>query len=138
MVSKVHFFRVLVTFEPGRSLPQFVTTNCLILHSQGILSLLTTGVDPFICACLWTWYRKVPIRVRVGGNVSNGINIRRGIKLCSVLSPVIFNNAICWATCHLPPYLIEPYVDASHLSYTDDILLLSCDLQGLQKAADSV
>ena len=28
---KIPFFRVLVTIEPGRSLLQFVTTNCLIL-----------------------------------------------------------------------------------------------------------
>ena len=30
LVSKFHFFRVLVTIEPGRSLLQLVTTNCLI------------------------------------------------------------------------------------------------------------
>ena len=28
--TKIPFFRVLVTIEPGRSLLQFVTTNCLI------------------------------------------------------------------------------------------------------------
>ena len=28
---KILFFRVLVTIEPGRSLLQFVTTNCLII-----------------------------------------------------------------------------------------------------------
>ena len=28
---KIPFFRVLVTIEPGRSLLQFVTTNCLIV-----------------------------------------------------------------------------------------------------------
>ena len=27
---KIPFFKVLVTIEPGRSLLQFVTTNCLI------------------------------------------------------------------------------------------------------------
>ena len=27
---KIQFFRVLITIEPGRSLLQFVTTNCLI------------------------------------------------------------------------------------------------------------
>ena len=27
---KIRFFRFLVTIEPGRSLLQFVTTNCLI------------------------------------------------------------------------------------------------------------
>ena len=27
---KIPFFRVSVTIEQGRSLPQFVTTNCLI------------------------------------------------------------------------------------------------------------
>ena len=70
--------------------------------------------------------------------MSNRINVRRGVKQGSVLSPVIFNDAIRSAIRHLPPYLIEPYVDASHLSYADDILLLSDDLQGLQKAVDSV
>ena len=48
-----------------------------------------------------------------------------------MLSPVIFKDDIRSAIRHLPPYLIEPYVDASHLSYVDDILLLSDDLQGL-------
>ena len=28
---KIPFFRVLVTIEPGRSLLQFVTTNCLTI-----------------------------------------------------------------------------------------------------------
>ena len=29
---KIPFFRVLVTIEPGHSLLQFVTTNCLIKY----------------------------------------------------------------------------------------------------------
>ena len=31
---EIPFFRVLVTIEPGRSLLQFVTTNCLIFSSR--------------------------------------------------------------------------------------------------------
>ena len=31
---KISFFRVLVTIEPGRSLLQFVTTNCLIMKER--------------------------------------------------------------------------------------------------------
>ena len=31
---KIQFFRVLVTIEPGRSLLQFVTTNCLMGNSK--------------------------------------------------------------------------------------------------------
>ena len=31
---KIPFFRVSVTIEPGRSLLQFVTTNCLILNGS--------------------------------------------------------------------------------------------------------
>ena len=81
-----------------------------ILHSQEILSLLRSGEDSFICACLWTWYRKVSIRVRVGGHVSKRINIRRGVKQGSVLSPVIFDNAIRLATRHLPPYVDTSFV----------------------------
>ena len=40
-IFRFSFFRVLVTIEPGRSLLQFVTTNCLIriiIHSYGIMS----------------------------------------------------------------------------------------------------
>ena len=32
---KIPFFRVSVTIEPGRSLLQFVTTNCLTPRFQG-------------------------------------------------------------------------------------------------------
>ena len=32
--TKIAFFRVLVTIEPGRSLLQFVTTNCLIRYHE--------------------------------------------------------------------------------------------------------
>ena len=39
---KIQFFRVLVTIEPGRSLLQFVTTNCLILFKNFI------GLFPYI------------------------------------------------------------------------------------------
>ena len=42
---KIPFFRVLVTIEPGRSLLQFVTTNCLI-HSHKLLDQ-----TPYEIAC---------------------------------------------------------------------------------------
>ena len=36
---KIPFFRVLVTIEPGRSLLQFVTTNCLTIRKVTLLEL---------------------------------------------------------------------------------------------------
>ena len=42
IVIKIPFFGVLVTIEPGRSLLQFVTTNCLIISVRFILILLLT------------------------------------------------------------------------------------------------
>ena len=53
---KIQFFRVLVTIEPGRSLLQFVTTNCLIRvylkeiltgAKIGVLKTSSQGVIPF-------------------------------------------------------------------------------------------
>ena len=41
---KIPVFRVLVTIEPGRSLLQFVTTNCLI-NSSSYLNLLLPPLD---------------------------------------------------------------------------------------------
>ena len=37
IVIKILFFRVLVTIEPGHSLLQFVTKNCLIHHACKIM-----------------------------------------------------------------------------------------------------
>ena len=36
---KIQFFRVLVTIEPGRSLLQFVTTNCLMSRLEFQMSI---------------------------------------------------------------------------------------------------
>ena len=42
---KIQFFRVLVTIEPGRSLLQFVTTNCLILIFIFVLPVFNFSFD---------------------------------------------------------------------------------------------
>ena len=46
---KIQFFRVLVTIEPGRSLLQFVTTNCLILlyFYKSEKNFWGGGIQPF-------------------------------------------------------------------------------------------
>ena len=53
---KIPFFRVSVAIEPGRSLLQFVTTNCLIISTGSVpvitrlkfltLNLVMTGIGP--------------------------------------------------------------------------------------------
>ena len=46
---KIRFFRVLVTIEPGRSLLQFVTTNCLNGETaQSTRNSLATQTKKFI------------------------------------------------------------------------------------------
>ena len=45
--TKISFFRVLVTIEPGRSLLQFVTTNCL-----KILGALSSELKVSKAVCL--------------------------------------------------------------------------------------
>ena len=42
---KIQFFRVLVTIEPGRSLLQFVTTNCLKEDKQNSWVPLSLSVE---------------------------------------------------------------------------------------------
>ena len=48
---KILFFRVLVTIEPGRSLLQFVTTNCLtrFLLERIWITILRMGVQEHLC-----------------------------------------------------------------------------------------
>ena len=109
-----------------------------ILHSRAILSLFRSGVNPFVCTCLWQWYQYSSIRIRWQGTVSNRIRVHRGLKQDSVLGPAIFNSSIREVTRQIPPYLTEQYIDASHLSYADDILLLDNNLGVLQNATDVV
>ena len=47
---KIPFFRILVNIEPGRSLLQFVTTNCLILVILKWVALISafSGENPTI------------------------------------------------------------------------------------------
>ena len=54
---KIQFFRVLVTIEPGRSLLQFVTTNCLKVF-----------LEPLICVIIsvrfkFQWYSLLSIEI---------------------------------------------------------------------------
>ena len=101
-----------------------------VLHSQAILSIFRSGVNPFFCTCLWQWYQNSSIQIHLQGTVSNYFCVRRGVKQGSVLSPAIFNNSTRGFTRHIPPYLIEPYINANHLFYADDIFLLADNLGG--------
>ena len=95
-----------------------------MLHSHAILSLLRSGVNPFVGQCLAGCYGNSSERIFSGGQLSDRIYLRRGVKQGSVLSRFIFNNAIRSATRFIPPYMIKG-IDISHLSYADDILLFS-------------
>ena len=64
--------------------------------------------------------------------------MHRGVKQGSALSPALFNNSIRKVTRRIPQYLIEPYIDASRLSYAKDILLLADNLGLLKNAVDVV
>ena len=109
-----------------------------ILHSQAVLGLLRCSVNPFICASLWQWYQNSSMRVHVENLYSSRISVHHGAKQGLVLSSAIFNNTIRCATCTIPHFLIEPSIDASHLSCADDILLLSDNFRPLQAAVNSL
>ena len=64
--------------------------------------------------------------------------MRREAKQSSVLSPAIFNNVIGCVIGRIPHFLIELSIDQSHLSYADDILLLSDNMQSLQATVNSL
>ena len=60
------------------------------------------------------------------------------VKQGSVLSPLIFNNALRTATRNIPPYIIDGHIDISHLSYADDILLLADNLSSMERAFEAL
>ena len=104
-----------------------------MLHSHTFLSLLHSGVSPFIGQCLADWYGNSSERIFSGGQLSNRIYLRHGVIQGSVVSLFIFNDAIRSATRLIPPFVIKG-IDIRYLSYADDMLLFSDNLILMQNA----
>ena len=91
---EIPFFRVSFTIEPGRSLLQFVTTNCL---------------NPYSVKFHSNCYGNIPTRLEVcqGG----------------VLWPYLFSICIRSVLYKIMPFLFCNLVNVSCIAYADDILL---------------
>ena len=96
--------------------------------------LLRRGMDAAIVQLLVTWYASQKFYVRWGTSLSDGFTVSNGVRQGGILSPYLFNVY----TDGLSELLDRSGVgchylgSVNHLSYADDMVLLSPTPHGLQ------
>ena len=104
-------------------------------HWKLFEKLLCRGMDPSIVQLLVSWYETQQFHVLWGDFLTEGFSATNGVRQGGILSPYLFNAYtdglsecldMSGIGCH---YLGS----VNHLSYADDMVLLSPTPQGLQK-----
>ena len=82
------------------------------------------------------WYRSQEYVVKLGNDISSGFNVTNGIKQGGLISPALYSVY----TADLNKLLTEAKVGChivgqcvNHLSYADDLVLLSPSVKALQQ-----
>jgi hypothetical protein len=107
-----------------------------VLHNGLFLKMLNKGIAPSFVQILSTWYRNLFCSVSWNSVISEAFIIKCGVRQGGVLSPYLFSfyiDALIEALRNSGYGVYIANCFAGCILYADDILLLSCSCQGLQK-----
>ena len=102
-------------------------------------SLLSAGIPVMIIDVLCNWYSKLCFAVRWNNVISEAIVVRSGVRQGSCLSPAICNVFMNVFILQLKTLNVGCHVSGMFvgcLLYTDDIILISPSVIGLQEMLD--
>ena len=111
----------------------------MINHYKLFDSLIKAGIPGWIIDILINWYSKLTVKVRWNGNLSHSFIVQSGVRHGSCLSPSLFNVFIDLFTCELRKLNVGCHIFneiVGCLLYTDDIIILSPSVNGLQSMLD--
>ena len=102
-----------------------------IVHSQALLSLASSSVNPSVLSLLFSWYSKSKIQVTGNGQISDLVKINKGVRQGAVLSPSIFKCVLALCLRPLRSSVFYGNIGLSSIAYADDILFVARTRCGL-------
>jgi len=111
-----------------------------VKHCELIKCLETTDIEENDIAIISNLYWQQQTKIRIDNNISDPLNIQRGVRQGCVLSPALFNlytDTIFRKIEHLPGLKIGGR-NINNLRYADDTVLLAEDENTLQEIVDVV
>ena len=109
-------------------------------HDLLFSKLKEKGTPGFIIRILKDWYMNQSIHVRWGNSKSESFFAANGVKQGGILSPYLFNfymNGLSEKLNKLPIGCWIGGMKVNHLSYADDIIVISSSQVGLQRLLDT-
>ena len=105
-----------------------------VSHDSILIAARRMGIPPPFLTYLKEYYSRSQTCIRVSGQKSEPIRVRRGVKQGDPMSVHLFNAVIDWALSTLDPHLCIEIggVRLSHLAFADDIGLLTRTSVGAQ------
>lgn len=109
-----------------------------VSHQSILIAAKRMGIPAPFLTYLHEFYSRSQTRIRVAGQKSEPISVRRGVKQGDPMSVHLFNAVIDWALSTLDPNLGIDIggVALNHLAFADDIGLLTRTSVGAQSQID--
>ena len=107
-----------------------------VQHSKLLWKLVEEGIPPIFIRLLLEMYEKQQADVRWNGVLSNPFPVTNGVKQGAVLSPILYCIYIDGLFTRLRKGKTGFWVNGNYVgivAYTDDLLLLSTTINGLQE-----
>ena len=108
-------------------------------HDLLFSKLKAKGTPGVIIRILQDWYSNQSMRVRWGGSISGTFHSANGVKQGGILSPHLFNFYMDELSEKLNKLHVGCWIGdqkVNHLSYADDLIVVSPSQSGLQKLLD--
>ena len=105
-----------------------------VSHDSIFLAAASAGIPEPLVEYIRSLYAGSSTRLRVSGELSEEVNVTRGVRQGDPLSPVLFNSVIDIALRHIDSKIGVPVGDQmlSCLAFADDLVLLAKTPRGLQ------
>ena len=98
-----------------------------VSHGTILITAERMGVPPPFLNYISEFYSRGDTKIGVGGETSENIKVKRGVKQGDLMSVHLFNAVIDWALATLDPMLgisLGEGVPINHLAFADDMVLL--------------
>ena len=109
-------------------------------HRLLFKKLIDRGMPPIFVRILMKWYTTQKACVRWGSALSDSFFITNGVRQGGILSPLLFNvymDDLSSSLSNTPIGCSIGVVIVNHITYADDLVIISPSAKGLQRLLDT-